>query len=234
MRKIKRWTLFALVCLAALGIWRERHGAFYWPFHGGWSASNSQVATTQADSSSQGTDWEAYALLVNAWNPLPDGYQPGALVNLYEQKHSFLLASSDILLEKNTYEAANEMFYQAELDGVNGFIITSGYRTREEQEEIYAQTTDGTAAVPGTSEHETGLAFDVTAQRDGGGFEETPQFDWLIENCWEFGFILRYPEGAEASTGIAYEPWHYRYVGKELAQAIHEQGCTLEEYLSQG
>lgn len=171
MRKFVRWLLFALVCLAALGIWRERHGAIYWPFR------NIAPIASSAEAG------EGNVLLVNAWNPLPEDYQPGTLVNLYEQRHSFLLASSEIWLEKSTYEAAEAMFHQAEEDGVNGFIITSGYRTRAEQEEIYAQTTDGTAALPGTSEHETGLAFDVTAQRDGGGFEETPQFDWLIENC---------------------------------------------------
>ena len=217
MRKFFRWMLFALVCLAALGIWRERHGAIYLPFR----QITPIVSATEAG--------EGNVLLVNAWHPLPEDYQPAALVNLYEQRHSFLLASSEIWLEKTAYEAAEAMFHQAEEDGVNGFIITSGYRTRAEQEEIYAQTTDGTAALPGTSEHETGLAFDVTAQRDNGGFEETPQFAWLIENCWDFGFILRYPEEDEEITGIAYEPWHYRYVGVEAARQIRDRGCTLEE-----
>ncbi|MDR2657613.1 MAG: M15 family metallopeptidase, partial [Oscillospiraceae bacterium] len=76
---------------------------------------------------------------------------------------------------------------------------------------------------------QTGLAFDVTSY--GGGFENTPQFRWLSEHCWDYGFILRYPEGKEGITGIPYEPWHYRYVGAIIAREIHENGWTLEEYL---
>lgn len=168
-------------------------------------------------------------LLVNLDNPLPEDYSP-ELVNCFEQKRHFLLATSDIELERETFEAANRMFEAAEGDDMNGFILTSGYRSAEKQAEVFAQQQDGTATTPGHSEHQTGLAFDVTAQRDSGGFETTPQFDWLIEHCWDFGFILRYPEDKEDVTGIPYEPWHYRYVGEEVAQIIHEQGWTLEEY----
>lgn len=170
-------------------------------------------------------------LLVNEANPLPDDYEPVELVNLYEQKRHFLLASSDIYLDRVAFEAANAMFLQAENEDMNGFILTSGYRTSEKQAELFAQQQDGTAQQPGHSEHETGLAFDVTARSDSGDFESTPQFKWLIENCWDYGFILRYPEGKEDITGIVYEPWHYRYVGVEIAQAIRESGLTLEEYL---
>ncbi len=169
-------------------------------------------------------------LLVNGDHPLPEDYEPGELVNLYEQKRHFQLASSEIFLEKESFEAANRMFEQAEKDGVNGFILTSGYRSAQKQAEVYSQQQDGTAAQPGYSEHQTGLAFDVTARRDDGGFESTRQFEWLSEHCWEYGFILRYPEGREHITGTPYEPWHYRYVGVEIAQAIHANGWTLEEY----
>lgn len=171
-------------------------------------------------------------LLVNEANALPEGYAPEELVNLYEQKRHFLLASSDIYLEREAFEAANRMFKQAEDESMNGFIITSGYRSSEKQAELYETSEEGTAQLPGHSEHETGLAFDVTARRDDdGGFETTEQFAWLIEHCWDYGFILRYPEGKEHITGITYEPWHYRYVGLETAQAIRESGLTLEEYL---
>ncbi len=169
-------------------------------------------------------------LLVNVFCPLPDGYSIGELVDLYGEKRSFQLASSDISLTRETFEAANDMFRQANQDGVKGFTITSGYRTEERQRELYENDKKGTAAKPGTSEHQTGLAFDVTTRSDGGGFEETEQFRWLNENCWDFGFILRYPEGKEGITGIPYEPWHYRYVGVEIAKTIHENGWTLEEY----
>ncbi len=168
-------------------------------------------------------------LLVNTANPLPEDAEPEELVNLYEQKRHFLLARSDIFLTRETFEAANRMFKQAEDEDMNGFILTSGYRTREKQAELYAGQQDGTAQPPGCSEHETGLAFDVTARSDGD-FESTPQFRWLYQHCWEYGFILRYPRGGERITGIAYEPWHYRYVGEEAAKIIRDHGWTLEEY----
>ena len=169
-------------------------------------------------------------LLVNADHPLPEDYTPGELVNLYGQKRHFLLAGSEIELAREAFEAADRMFLKAEEEDMNGFILTSGYRSRARQAELYAQQQDGTAQAPGCSEHETGLAFDVTARYDTGTFEDTPQFAWLQEHCWDFGFILRYPKGKEGVTGIAYEPWHYRYVGEEAARIIRQRGWTLEEY----
>jgi D-alanyl-D-alanine carboxypeptidase len=169
-------------------------------------------------------------LLVNESSPLPDGYDAGMLVDLYGEKRAFQLATRDIRLSRETFEAANNMFKQAKRDGVDGFILTSGYRTADEQRALYDSDVDGTAALPGASEHQTGLAFDVTAYRDSGGFEDTEQFRWLKKHCWDFGFILRYPKGKEDVTGIPYEPWHYRYVGAQVAKEIHENGWTLEEY----
>ncbi len=175
----------------------------------------------------------AAVLLVNGDNPLPDDYEPEDLVVLYEQKRNFGLSGSAIRLREQTFLAANEMFKQANQDGVTKFTITSGFRTQETQEELYENDTEGTAALPGTSEHQTGLAFDVTTRHNKSGFEETEQFQWLSENCWDFGFIIRYPLGKEDITGIPYEPWHYRYVGVEIAQAIRDKGWTLEEYCEQ-
>ena len=115
---------------------------------------------------------------------------------------------------------------------MNGYTITSGYRSYDRQAEVYAESKPGYAQKPGCSEHETGLAFDVTTRYDTGTFEDTPQFTWLMEHCWDYGFILRYPKGKEAITGIDYEPWHYRYVGETAAKIIREKEWTLEEYCS--
>ncbi len=170
-------------------------------------------------------------LLVNADHPLPKDYKPADLVNLYEQKdRSFQLAESDIKVERQVFEAMNEMFKAANEDGVDGFIITSGYRSRKKQKRIYDESPKGIAAKPGTSEHESGLAFDVVAY-GSEDFEKTAQFTWLQEHCWDFGFIIRYPKGKRTVTGIKYEPWHYRYVGAEVAQALKASEQTLEEYL---
>jgi LAS superfamily LD-carboxypeptidase LdcB len=170
-------------------------------------------------------------LLVNANNPLPNEYQPENLVNLYKQKNKpFQIMSSDIEVSESVFNAMVRMFTAAQNDGVGGFIITSGYRTYAEQREVFNTSTEGIAALPGCSEHETGLAFDVGAT-NSSDFSSTPQFDWLIKHCAEYGFILRYPNGKEYVTGISYEPWHYRYVGVDAANKIMESGVTLEEYL---
>lgn len=170
-------------------------------------------------------------LLVNDKYRLPADYEPEGLVNLYEQRHSFRLASSDIYLTRECYEAAERMFAAAEADNVNGFIITSGYRDYARQAEIFAETEAGKAQEPGASEHQTGLAFDVTAERSGGGFETTEQYAWLCENAHKYGFIQRYPANKSHETGISYEPWHYRYVGVEAAEKIKSSGKTLEAFL---
>ena len=173
-------------------------------------------------------------LLINDWNPLPDDFVIGKLVTLFEYKdRNFDLARSDIQLDKNVYDAADTMFAAMNQDGIDGVIISSGYRGREKQEELYNASSDGTVARPGHSEHETGLAFDVSVIGSFEGFDKTPQFEWLIKNCWDYGFILRYPKDKEDITGIVYEPWHYRYVGLPHSQAIRNQNITLEEYLEE-
>jgi len=90
-------------------------------------------------------------------------------------------------------------------------------------------------AVPGTSEHELGLAVDLADSSYpylDEAQEKTDTQKWLMEHCWEYGFILRYPNTKTESTGIIYEPWHYRYVGKDVAMELRSSGQSLEEYLN--
>lgn len=170
-------------------------------------------------------------LLVNADNPLPDDYEPENFVSLYGQKDKhFQLMGSDMKVTETVFNAMETMFAAADKKGFSGFIITSAYRSRADQEAIYAETTNGTAQTPGHSEHETGLCFDVGAV-GYRYFDSAPEFEWITEHCAEYGFILRYPSGKEDVTGIPYEPWHYRYVGIDAATYIMENGITLEEYL---
>ena len=177
------------------------------------------------------TRYSGDILIVNSQHRLSADYVPEGLVNLYEQRHSFRLANSSIYLTRETYLAMEEMFAAAEDDGVNGFIITSGYRDYDRQAEIYAETEAGKAQEPGASEHQTGLAFDVTTQNSGSGFENTDQYAWLCDNAYKYGFIQRYPANKAHETGISYEPWHYRYVGKKAAKDMHRSGQTLEAYM---
>lgn len=178
----------------------------------------------------ESTKYKGDILLVNDKHRLSADYVPESLVNLYEQRHSFRLASSNIYLTRETYEAMEKMFAAAEADNVNGFIVTSGYRDYERQKEIFETTEAGKAQEPGASEHQTGLAFDVTTETNGG-FESTSQYAWLCENAHKYGFIQRYPANKSDETGISYEPWHYRYVGVEAATKIKNSGMTLEAFL---
>lgn len=129
-------------------------------------------------------------------------------------------------------------------------VICSSYRTNEKQTELFnrkvaAYKKQGYSekeakkkagywvAVPGTSEHQLGLAVDIVSEANRNlneSQEKTALQKWLIKNCWKYGYILRYPTNKSKITGIGYEPWHYRYVGKEAAKAVTEQGICLEEY----
>ncbi len=188
--------------------------------------------TANTNSSSVGEDWQM--LLVNRWNAIPEGYEVSTvtLSNGYE-------------VDERIYPDLQEMFDDMRAQGIYP-VVASGYRTAERQIELMNEriegyiaqgysTEDATAeallwvAVPGTSEHQTGLAVDINA--DGihsAGYEV---YEWLAENAWQYGFILRYPEGKEDLTATDYEPWHYRYVGRENAKLIYESGLCLEEYL---
>ncbi len=138
--------------------------------------------------------------------------------------------------------ALEEMFAAAKAEKVP-LSTVSGYRSFTKQETIYARkqktagqdTADSLVALPGSSEHQMGMAMDV-AQRSSsqlnGGFGRTKAGKWVAENAWRFGFIVRYPEGKEQITGYAYEPWHVRYVGKEHAKAIYDSGEPMENYVS--
>lgn len=179
----------------------------------------------------ESTRYKGEILLVNSEHRLSEDYVPEALVNLYEQRHSFRLASSEIYLTRETYEAMERMFAAAEADNVNGFIVTSGYRDYQRQAEIYAESEPGLAQEPGASEHQTGMAFDVTTETNDG-FESTEQYAWLRAHAHEYGFIQRYPANKADETGISYEPWHYRYVGVEAATRIREADMTLEAFVA--
>ena len=132
-------------------------------------------------------------------------------------------------------------------------LICSSYRSQEKQESLFQERIDElraqgyskkdakakaatSVARPGTSEHQLGLAVDIvdkSHQTLDAAQEDTPVQQWLLENSWKYGFILRYPNQKSNLTGIIYEPWHYRYVGQAAAQEIHERGICLEEYLEE-
>lgn len=129
----------------------------------------------------------------------------------------------------------NVLKNDAAAQGLN-IWLASGFRPYSLQYQIYnnncywygQERTDTFSARPGNSEHQTGLAIDVNTINDA--FASTPEAAWLAENCWKYGFIIRYPLGKEHITGYKYEPWHIRFVGTEMAEKLYNSGLTVEEY----
>ena len=153
-------------------------------------------------------------------------------------------------VDRRIYDDLIAMLQAAKSEGLNP-LICSSYRTNEKQEQLYqnkvseylsqgyskVEASDKAAflvARPGTSEHQLGLAVDIVSiknQRLDRSQENTVEQRWLIQNSWKYGFVLRYPTNKNSITGVGYEPWHYRYVGKEHAKKINELGVCLEEYV---
>ena len=153
-------------------------------------------------------------------------------------------------VDRRIYDDLIAMLQAAKSEGLNP-LICSSYRTNEKQEQLYqnkvseylsqgyskVEASDKAAfwvARPGTSEHQLGLAVDIVStknQRLDRSQENTVEQQWLIQNSWKYGFVLRYPTNKNSITGVGYEPWHYRYVGKEHAKKINELSVCLEEYV---
>lgn len=180
--------------------------------------------------------------LVNASHPLDSSYKPAEMAEI----------EPDRSVDARIVEPLEQMLSDGAAAGLKMYVA-SAYRSYDKQTEVFNATmqewlgksyeplaayseTKKSVAVPGTSEHSTGLAVDIIAT-DHEELDEaqgnTPEQQWLMEHCWEYGFILRYPPEKADVTGIIYEPWHYRYVGKEAAEEIMTAGITLEEYLEE-
>ena len=175
-------------------------------------------------------------MLVNRENKVPNNYT----VELTQ-------LSNGEQVDSRIYPSLQQMFDDARMQGIQPVVI-SGYRTHDKQEvlmqeKIAAYEAEGNSrseakrlagnwvAIPGTSEHQLGIAVDIRANKDGSSTNEQV-YEWFSQNAHKYGFILRYPSNKIEITGINYEPWHYRYVGNEAALEIYERGVCLEEYLA--
>ena len=172
-------------------------------------------------------------LLVNKFNYLDSSYIPN---NLELLDNSY--AKSGIYLVKEAKDNLEKLINDAKNDGMNIRVI-SAYRSYTYQENLYnnyvkndgVENADTYSARPGYSEHQTGLVVDVTrAFDDFNNFENTDEYNWMLENATNYGFILRYPKDKENITTYSFEAWHYRYVGIELAQKIKASNLTFDEY----
>lgn len=184
-------------------------------------------------------DWNL--ILVNPWHRLDDGFS----VELTQIRNGHAI-------DKRAYPDLQKMMDDMRAEGLEP-LICSSYRTGEKQRMLYdnkvneclakgyplaaaEQEAAKWVAVPGTSEHQTGLAVDIVDinyQILDEKQENTAVQQWLMENSWKYGFILRYPNAKKDITGIYYEPWHDRYVGKKAAKVIYERSICLEEYLEE-
>ena len=189
-------------------------------------------------------DSDAYLILVNRTSTIDSDYVPENLVDVKDSRSD----RTERMVE--TAEKALEALYiEMRAAGYTDVSVTSGYRSYDRQDYLYRMYTenemknglsqeeaqkivDTYSAKAGTSEHQTGLCCDMhnlpSADRR---FAQKEAYTWLLENCYKFGFILRFPEGKEDITGYGFEPWHFRFVGRYHAAKIHELGMCLEEYI---
>lgn len=179
-------------------------------------------------------------VLANVDNPLPEDFEVGELEKV----------QGNYYLDVRAASYARQMIADAKKDGIT-LQLCSSYRSKDlqqtlftnkynyyisngwEKEAAYAKTST-IIAIPGTSEHQTGLCMDVVTpsyQVLDAGYAETDAAKWLAENAYDYGFILRYPKDKQEITKIIFEPWHYRFVGIENAKLIKDSGLCLEEYL---
>lgn len=181
-------------------------------------------------------DWKI--MLINKQHPIPEDYE-------------FTLATikGSMKCDERIIPELQQMMQEAKTDGVT-LVIRSPYRDYERQIYLFNRkikgymkkkmsylesyrTTAQAVTIPGASEHQAGLALDITSDSYSTltqGFADTQAGQWLAEHSYEYGFILRYPEGKEDITGISFEPWHFRYVGKTAAKYMYDHDLTLEEF----
>lgn len=210
---------------------------------------NEEPANTTPVGTKPEQSWST--MLVNQWSYMPEGYVPDVREISYEG-----VSPLNNKFDVRAADALEKMLADARAAGYNMYLV-SAYRSHDYQVGLFNRKVneykalgydDATAyseasqwvAIPGTSEHCTGLAADIVSSTWYNynsdlthDFEDTDHFDWLYEHCADYGFILRYPKGAESITGITYEPWHYRFVGIDAARYIMDNHITLEEFCAQ-
>lgn len=210
--------------------------------------TSTPVPTIEPTSTSESTtysdtdfsDPNSILVIANKKHKLPDNYQPTDLVvpNISEK-------NAEWTLRQEAATALETMFNEASAQGIS-LVLGSGFRSQSSQEELYnyyvningQEYADSISSRPGYSEHQTGLAVDIcngegTYDLDKG-FIDTAEGQWLYNNAYKYGFILRYPDGKQDITGYDFEPWHYRYVGTEVSTAIYSisPNETFEEYFN--
>lgn len=177
---------------------------------------------------------DGFLIIVNKFYHLDKSYERTDLQNINLAYAYANNSAAEIVIEK-----FKQMRDDIEEEMNVHLMVNSSYRSYEDQEEIYNEFkkvslkyADSYAARPGYSEHQTGLAIDITSLEHptANEFKESEEYKWLKENCHKYGFVLRYPEGKEHITGYSTESWHFRYIGEEAATQIYKENITFDEY----
>jgi zinc D-Ala-D-Ala carboxypeptidase len=238
---MKKWVF--LFCLGLAGFVYIKQAPFFQdkgviqPYH---QSNNVHIENRGTSESTQTTTmtitkeqiYQGNLLLINSDYPVRQEGVKSDIVNI--SMHAELLTGyglhhKNMYLSKEVAQKFSEMVNDAEKEGVNHFLINSGYRTFSEQNKLYEEMGPSHALPAGYSEHNSGLALDVGSSLTK--MERAPEGKWLKENAWKYGFILRYPEDKTDVTGIQYEPWHIRYVGFPHSAIMKETNFALEEYM---
>jgi D-alanyl-D-alanine carboxypeptidase len=176
--------------------------------------------------------YQGNLLLVNRDHPLDEKGVRSDVVTISQHEellHGYGLLNTKIRLSKAVAQEFVKMVTAAGKDDVNHFLISSGYRDFEEQEQLYQEKGGDYALPAGRSEHNLGLSLDIGSSL--AEMSRAPEGKWLKKNAWKYGFVLRYPEDKTDITGIQYEPWHFRYVGLPHSALMKEKNLVLEQYL---
>ena len=171
-------------------------------------------------------------VLVNKEQPLDPEAVPKDIVTLFENQdlmHGYVVLDNTIRLSRSVAENFRNMIEAAGEDGVNRFMISGGYRDEDEQEQLYREKVPITPCLQATASIISGSRW--ISDRRKESIDRSPEGKWLKEHAWAHGFILRYPQDKTEITGIQYEPWHFRYVGRPHSMIMKELNLTLEEYL---
>jgi D-alanyl-D-alanine carboxypeptidase len=232
---MKKW-VFWLVILALLGYEamhqkpervNEKQGIEKFDIRESIPSKSEQTLKIMKDQIYQGN-----LVLVNKDYPI---HQVGILtdvVNLFQHKElvdGYVLLDNTIRLSRSIVKNFTTMIHAADKEGINHFMINSGYRDNNEQSKLYKDMGPDYALPAGNSEHNLGISLDIGSTQSE--MSQAPEGNWLKENAATYGFILRYPKDKTTITGIQYEPWHFRYVGLPHSLIMQQKNLTLEQYL---
>lgn len=227
--KISRFIFLTIIIIVIAIIWLDESNAPTTLYQEQWDNDQETIKLTIHPEDV----YKGNLVLVNQEYGIKENNVKNDLINLFKNQNllaDYGVLDKNIQLSKEVIVHFNTMVEAAKEDGVTNFLISSGYRSFKQQEKLYQEKGKEFALPAGFSEHQLGISLDVGSSK--GKMENEDEGKWIAENAWKYGFILRYPKDKTAITGIEYEPWHIRFVGKPHSKIMHDKDYVLEEYLA--